>query len=306
MSIEVFAPQQVAPGRWRADAVVRLGGEIVELSVTAPEALAATALARAQAMMTKRGERSYVAAVNGDPSSSVVVKMWRRVENAEPFNGAAFYDCVQRIRACWPLLGPMLTKIHISPKAVKRLVRRPMPRLDRRRLGAAIRNAKAYGAQNYPRLRDTGIAVATVGKMVQRYGKKNAYAVTTKLKSAFELVQRANAGSQKAQRYIQRCFRGVLAGDASYWTPACYIVAAVPVALEHPIHAALAPAGPVVLEDYESIFLELEQIAEALEFEPDTVGAIARIYAQSDANLTRLLRALGRHREGWRPRLRAA
>lgn len=305
MSIEVFAPVQVSPGRWRADAHVRFAGELIELSVTAPEAVAAMALARAQAMMTKRGERNYANTVSGNPDASTVVNMWRQVEHAPPFNGELFFDCVQRIRACWPLLAPLLTKIEINPQVIRRLVTRPMRRLDRRRLGTAIRAAKAHGAPNYTQLHNMGLAVATVGQMVQRYGKNNAYAITSKLKAALELVQRANAGSQKAQAYIRRCFNACGAGDESYFLACCYIVAAVPVALEHPIHAAMSPYCPVIAPELEGVWAELDDLAEALDYAPDAVGAIARIYAQSDVNLALLLRALGKHREGWRPRLAA-
>jgi hypothetical protein len=233
--------------------------------------------------------------------------MWRRVEGAAAFQDPKFRECVQRLRAELPHLLPIL-RMPVTVDALKHAATNPTSSAEQGRLRGAIAQAKGSGAANYATLRNAGVIVATTKLMADRHGAAQGFAFTSDLKTALECVQRANAGGLAAQRYIARCFHCAELYDRKALRHACFIVAAVPVALAHPIGAEMAPAAPVMpanngngeLEQLDE--LELEELETALDADALTVGAIARIRATSDANLLRVLRALSRRQTGYRRR----
>jgi hypothetical protein len=303
-TIDISAPLQVAPGRWQVTASLPLAGDFIQIAVTAPEAVAARALAAAHAMMAKRAERGYGAAVSGGEASPVV-RMWRRVEGAAAFQDPKFRECVQRLRAELPHLLPIL-RLPVTVDALKHAATNPTSSAEQGRLRGAIAQAKGSGAANYATLRNAGVIVATMGLMSARHGAAQGFAFTADLKTALACVQRANAGGLAAQRYIARCFHCAELYDRTALRHACFIVAAVPVALAHPIGAEMAPAAPLMPSNGDGLEqldeLELDELETALDAEALTVGAVHRIRANSDANLLRVLRALSRRQTGYRRR----
>ncbi|MEZ4447566.1 MAG: hypothetical protein R3B72_51295 [Polyangiaceae bacterium] len=229
--ITLHQPKRLSTGEWAAAAEIHALGGTVRVVATAPEALAARALAKVQAYATQRLHETPYAIVPASPPSALERRegeevgrrkkksFWQKlaggVRKAITRNPIA-RGIAKSAAALIPVAGPLIVGsgamdlgLDAADKAlgkaarskkIRKKVRRKVKRLHQR---AKTGNAGAKRA----------VKVLRAAATARRRGGDKGVAKVRALVRATTVIQRANRGDRQAQAGLQRLVQQALAGE---------------------------------------------------------------------------------------------